>query len=85
MDEIQSQKKSASELESNMMSFFKFPNATYLTHVVFQQIQENLDRTSSLIDTKKTSKNLADQYCFFLTLKILAANFKALSFCSIAL
>lgn len=60
MDEVQSQKKSASELESNMMSFFKFPNATYLTHVVFQQIQENLDRTSSLIDTKKTSKNLAD-------------------------
>ncbi len=85
IDEILSQKKSASELESNMMSFFKFPNATYLTHVVFQQIQENLDRTSSLIDTKKTSKNLADQYCFFLTLKILAANFKALSFCSIAL
>lgn len=35
MEEIQSQKKSASELESSMMGFFKFPNATYLTHVVF--------------------------------------------------
>jgi hypothetical protein len=68
-----------------MMSFFKFPNATYLTHTVFQQIQENLDRTSSLIDSKKTSANLADQYCLYLMLKILTANFKALSFCSISL
>lgn len=67
------------------MGFFKFPCATYLTHSVFQQIQENLDRTSSLIDSKKTQSNIADQYCFFLTLKILSANFKALSFCSISL
>jgi hypothetical protein len=35
MEEIKSQKKSASELEENMMPFFKFPNATYLTHTVF--------------------------------------------------
>ena len=68
-----------------MMAFFKFPNATYLTHTVFQQIQENLDRTTGLIDTKKTSENLPDQYSFYLTLKILTANFKALSFCSISL
>ena len=38
-----------------------------------------------MIAAKKTSENLADQYCFFLTLKILTANFKALSFCSISL
>jgi hypothetical protein len=68
-----------------MIAFFKYPSATYLTNVVFQQIQENLDRSSYLIDSKKTSLNLADQYCFFLTLKILTANFKALSFCSISL
>jgi hypothetical protein len=68
-----------------MMTFFKFPNATYLTHSVFKQIQVNLDRTSGLIDAKKTSANLTDQYCLYLMLKILTANFKALSFCSISL
>lgn len=36
IEEVTSQKKSANELEENMMSFFKFPNATYLTHTVFQ-------------------------------------------------
>jgi hypothetical protein len=45
----------------------------------------NLDRTSGLIDSKKTSSNLTDQYCLYLMLKILTANFKALSFCSISL
>lgn len=68
-----------------MMTFFKFPNATYLTHTVFQQIQENLDRTAHLIDSKKSAANLADQYSLYLMLKILTANFKALSFCSISL
>ena len=68
-----------------MMTFFKFPNATYLTHSVFQQIQENLDRATYLIEAKKTSENLADQYSLYLVLKILTANFKALSFCSISL
>lgn len=67
------------------MAFFKFPNATYLTHTVFQQIQENLDRASHLIDSRKGSDNLADQYSLYLMLKILTANFKALSFCSISL
>jgi hypothetical protein len=68
-----------------MMSFFKFPNATYLTHTLFQQIQENLETTTSLITSKKTSANLVDQYSFYFILKILTANFQALSFCSIAL
>ena len=45
----------------------------------------NLDRTNALIDSKKTSDNLADQYSLYLMLKILTANFKALSFCSISL
>lgn len=67
------------------MTFFKFPNATYLTHSVFQQIQENLDRMSHLIDSRKTVANLPDQYSLYLMLKILTANFKALSFCSISL
>lgn len=85
MEEVTSQKKSASELEDHMMTFFKFPSATYLTHTVFQQIQENLDHTTHLIDGQKTSANLADQYSLYLMLKILTANFKALSFCSISL
>lgn len=68
-----------------MMTFFKFPTATYLTHTVFQQIEENLSRTTYLIDSRKTKENLADQYALYLMLKILTANFKALSFCSIAL
>ena len=85
LEEIASQKKSASDLELDMMTFFKFPNATYLTHTVFQQIQINLDRTRSLIDSKKTAANLSDQYSLYLMLKILTANFKALSFCSISL
>jgi hypothetical protein len=38
-----------------------------------------------LIDSLKASTNLADQYSLYLMLKILTANFKALSFCSIAL
>ena len=38
LEEIRSQKKAASEVEASMMSFFKFPGATYLTHTVFQQI-----------------------------------------------
>lgn len=57
------------------MTFFKYPNATYLTHTVFQYIQENLDRTSFLIDSQKTSANLPDQYSLYLMLKILTANF----------
>jgi hypothetical protein len=85
LEEVASQKKSAAELEDHMMTFFKFPTATYLTHTVFQQIQENLDRTTYLIDSKKTRDNLADQYALYIMLKILTANFKALSFCSIAL
>ena len=60
LEEVKSQGKSGSEMEDNMMSFFKFPNATYLTHTLFQQIQENLDSTSHLISTRKTSANLAD-------------------------
>lgn len=38
-----------------------------------------------LIDSKKTSSNLHDQYSLYLILKILTANFKALSFCSVSL
>ena len=68
-----------------MMSFFKFPNATYLTHTLFQLIQENLVIQSNLISSKKTAANLVDQYGFYFILKILTANFQALSFCSIAL
>jgi hypothetical protein len=68
-----------------MMTFFKYPNATYLTHTVFKQILENLKGLSSLIDSKKTVQNLPDQYCLYLMLQILTANFKALSFCSISL
>jgi predicted N-acyltransferase len=55
-------------MEDHMMTFFKFPSATYLTHTVFQQIQENLARTTHLIDSVKSSKNLADQYSLYLTL-----------------
>jgi hypothetical protein len=36
IDEVKSQGKSSSETEEHMMSFFKFPNATYLTHTLFQ-------------------------------------------------
>lgn len=85
LEEVKSQKRSASEVEESMMAFFKFPNATYLTHTVFQQIQENLDRSAHLIAGRKTQENLAEQYSLYLLLKILTANFKALSFCSIAL
>lgn len=38
IEEIRSQGKSASEIEEFMMNYFKFPNATYLTHTLFQQI-----------------------------------------------
>ena len=68
-----------------MMTFFKFPNATYLTHTVFQQIQENLTALTTLIDDRKTTASLPDQYSLYLMLKILTANFKALTFCSISL
>lgn len=36
MEEVKSQGVSGSDIESHMMSFFKFPNATYLTHTLFQ-------------------------------------------------
>lgn len=85
LEEVRSQKKAASEVEASMMSFFKFPGATYLTHTVFQQIQENLERTVHLIGGRKTAENLPEQYGLYLMLKILTANFKALSFCSISL
>ena len=38
-----------------------------------------------LIGGRKTAENLPEQYGLYLTLKILTANFKALSFCSISL
>jgi hypothetical protein len=38
LDDLKSQGKSASEAEEFMMSYFKYPNATYLTHTLFQQI-----------------------------------------------
>lgn len=60
LEEIRSQKKAASEVEASMMSFFKFPGATYLTHTVFQQIQENLERTVHLIGGRKTAENLPE-------------------------
>ncbi|CDW73494.1 UNKNOWN [Stylonychia lemnae] len=85
LDDIKSQGKSASEIEEHMMSFFKFPNATYLTHTLFQLIQENLNIQTNLINSKKTSQNLVDQYGLYFILKILTANFQALSFCSISL
>lgn len=85
LDELKSQGKSASEVEDQMMTFFKFPNATYLTHTLFQQIQDNLERTKDLIENKKTGANLVDQYSLYFILQILTTNFKALSFCSIAL
>lgn len=40
---------------------------------------------SGLISQKKTASNLVEQYCFYFILKILTANFQALSFCSISL
>ena len=40
---------------------------------------------TSLINSKKTAENLHEQYSLYLMLKILTANFKALSFCSISL
>ncbi len=43
-----------------MMSFFKFPNATYLTHTLFQQIQENLNSLSGLIGSKKSESTLIE-------------------------
>lgn len=44
-----------------------------------------MDRNIKLISSKKTVANLPDQYSFYFLLKILTANFHALSFCSIAL
>ena len=44
-----------------------------------------MDRNVHLIDSKKTSANLAEQYSLYLILNILIANFQALSFCSISL
>lgn len=35
MDEIKAQGMSANEMEEHMMRFFKYPNATYLTHTLF--------------------------------------------------
>lgn len=60
LDELKSQGKSGSEMEEEMMKFFKFPNATYLTHTLFQQIQENLEATEYLVNSKKAFTNLAD-------------------------
>ena len=36
LDEVKGQGKSSSEAEEHMMKFFKFPNATYLTHTLFE-------------------------------------------------
>lgn len=35
LDELMSQSNSASDAEEHMMKFFKYPNATYLTHTLF--------------------------------------------------
>jgi hypothetical protein len=38
LEEIKAQGKSSNEADEHMMKFFKYPNATYLTHTLFQQI-----------------------------------------------
>lgn len=85
IDEVKVQGKSSNEAGEHMMKFFKYPNATYLTHTLFEQLQINLQSNIGLISAKKTAATLSDQYSFYFILKILTANFKALSFCSIAL
>jgi len=74
-DDMVSQRKSTKDSDSLMMRFFKFPNATYLTKSLFLRLKENLERFLPLISGRKTNANLADQYSFYFTLKILTANF----------
>jgi hypothetical protein len=35
IEDVKSQGKSSSEIEESMMTYFKFPNATYLTQTLF--------------------------------------------------
>jgi hypothetical protein len=85
MEDVKSQGKSASEIEECMMSYFKFPNATYITETLFQELQGGFERSKSLINLKKTNANIADQYSFYFLLQIMTANFQALNFCSVSL
>jgi len=68
-----------------MMNYFKYPNATYLTGELFHQLSVQLEKGGQLINSEKSKTNLAEQYSFQYTLSILATNFKALSFCGVSL
>jgi hypothetical protein len=85
IEDVRSQGKSVSEIEECMMSYFKFPNATYITETLFQELEGGFERSIELINSKKTNANLAEQYSFFFLLRILTVNFQALNFCSVSL
>ena len=68
-----------------MLSFFKFPNATYLTKTLFNLIQENLAKFSEIINEPKSMANLTHQYSLYFLFKVMAANFSALNFCTLSL
>ena len=59
-EEIVSTGKTGGDFEDQLMSFFKYPNATYLSSVLFNQLQINLDRSITIVNSKKTEANLHD-------------------------
>jgi hypothetical protein len=58
-----------------MIKVFKYPNATFLSTMLFELLQDNLNKYLYLIDHKKTRDNLFDQYSLYFILSILSTNF----------
>lgn len=69
----------------NYLKFFHWPNATYITASLFEQIRDLLKHLRYLIDGPKTADNIAEQTTFSNVIKVLATNFRAMSYCGVKL
>jgi hypothetical protein len=70
--------QSGKSSSKDLIKFFKFPNATYLTARMFNQLEIIVEQLEGLIDNKKTFESIDQQYSLLYALNILGANFQAL-------
>lgn len=68
-----------------MIQMFKYPDVTFLTSYVFDNLKEQLNLGSHLIKAKKSEANLSEQYNFYFILNLVMSNFQALNNCRLGL
>lgn len=71
--------------KDHFIELFRFPYATYVTSEMFSTLSYFMKKCQNLRKQDKKQDTLASQHAFLYTLRILASNFKALSFCGIKL